>query len=201
MGWRQDVDLEALANELHDTVVAKEEGLSHEQRIQLRQLQRSLDATKHELTEVSLAFWRAIKKQRQVEAQLPLMVGGAFLVCLVLDFFGWWPKFDLIRAVFLIVLAVALASFWIRDELKIDSMRHTKRLLERDWSVLNQSSNWAAAAIGWAKDNEGLGDNWPDDHHLRSAIIFYSTRLALVDLVSDQQTLADPIWDGWAFYM
>ena len=202
MGWRQGIDLEALARELHDIELAKAGSLSSQQKIQLEQLYCSLNATKDALTEVSLAFWRAINKQKKDVEQLWFAAAGALLFYIVLDFLGWWPQFDLIRAVALIIMISTALGFWIRDELKIYLMQHTKRLLERDWSALNQSSNLAGAAIEWRKDDESVGEDWPEVHRLRWVIISLSARLALIDLISDKKTqVTEQIWEGSQFYM
>lgn len=202
MGWVAGQDLKAMSDELHSTLVAQEETLTAQQKIELRRLQCTLTATQNDLAEVSLAFWRAIRKRKKEQSQMLFGAAGAFLLYLILDFLGWWPKFDLARAVMAIAVVVYLCSVWVRDELKIDALRHTKKLLERDWAALNQTSNWAGAVIAWAKDNEQYGDDWPEDHQLRNTIIFLRTRLALVDLVSDRHTIVSvTVWHGSNFYM
>jgi hypothetical protein len=202
MGWVAGQDLKAMSDELHNTLVAQEETLNDQQKIELRRLQGSLSATQNALTDTSLAFWRAIRKQKKEQNQLFFGAAGAFLLYLALDFLGWWPKFDLARAVMVIAVVGYLCAVWVRDELKIDALGQTKKLLERDWAALNQTSNWAGAAIEWARDNEQYADDWPEDHQLRSAIIFLRTRLALVDLVSDRHTVVvETVWSGSNFYM
>lgn len=200
--WKKNADLKKICDELHDILVAEEQTLSDHQKIELGRQVCSLRATQQALVEASLAFWRAVKKQEKEQKQLLLGASAALVLYWLLDFLEWWPSLDLIRAVFVIAAVVCLCSVWVMNELKIDALRHTKRLLERDWAALNQTSNWAGAAIEWAKDVEQYGDDWPEDHQLRHTIICFRTRLALVDLVSGRHTIVvDEVWSGSIFYM
>lgn len=194
--WIEPKDLKRIRDKLQSTLNAEEEALTGQQKIELSRLQCSLTATRQLLVEVSIAFLEALKALRKSKVWLYFGMVGAFLAYAIFEFFGWWQPLDLTRAVGVLAFVILLSAMWLIEELKIDALNHTKRLLERDWAALNQNTNWAAAAIQWTIDNRKT-HNASEDQYLREEIIFLNTRLALIYLVTDHSTVStDLIWDG-----
>lgn len=194
--WIEPKDLERIRDKLQSTLNAEEEALTSQQKIELTRLQCSLTATRQLLVEVSIAFLEAIKAQRKSKVWLYFGMVGAFLFYAIFEFFGWWQPLDLTRAVGVLAFIILLSAMWLVEELKIDALNHAKRRLERDWAALNQTTNWAGAAIQWSI-NDRQTHNASEEHHLRNEIICLSTRLALIYLVTDHITIStDLIWVG-----
>lgn len=197
MSWLNDKDLKQLREESLSAFFTALGRLTPEQKVELNKLRASLCATRIALAAATLAYWRAQKKQGKERTQLIYMVLGGGALGWVLDFFGLMPKLDLMRVLVGVGMVALVASWWTVSEIKISGLENTMTLLERDWSSLNQSRNWGAAAIAWERDTEKYGDEWPDEHILRHDIIKGNTELALINLITDKhETTGIRLW--WA---